>query len=145
MRALLAAILLCLFAGPSFAGSVSLSGVSTALVAKAHEIERACGSSVISGFRAHARVAGSGRPSLHASGHAIDIKGNPSCIYARLQGWHGGYSTDYGAVQHVHFSLGGREDGMRFVHHGSGRQHARHRWVRLARHRGRHHRRYAGV
>jgi hypothetical protein len=54
---------------------------------------------------------------MHASGRAVDIKGNPHCIYSHLQGWPGGYSVDYGTVQHVHVSLGGVEDGLRFAHH----------------------------
>jgi hypothetical protein len=60
--------------------------------------------------------------SLHASGRAIDIAGNPGCIYRHLAGWPGGYSTDYGRVGHVHVSLGGREDGLRFVHGGGRRK-----------------------
>ena len=92
-----------------------LRGVAPELAAKAREIVSACGSRVISGVR-HTRVAGTRRMSLHASGRAVDMAGNPSCIYARLRGWPGGVSTDYGRVRHVHFSLGGREDGMRFAH-----------------------------
>lgn len=117
---------------------VSLSGVDGSLAAKAQEIASQCGSSVISGYR-HTRVAGTGHMSLHASGRAVDMRGNPGCIYAHLQGWPGGYSTDYGRVQHVHISLGGREDGLRFAHGGHGRHYAG-----LHRH-GRHyaHRRYA--
>jgi hypothetical protein len=104
----------------------SLGGITSNLAAKAAEICSACSSKVISAFRPHARVAGSGRPSLHASGHAVDITGNPACIYAHLHGWRGGYSTDYGAVHHVHISLGGREDGIRFVHGGHASRYASH-------------------
>lgn len=92
-----------------------LAGVYGPLAAKAQEIASACGSRVISGLR-HTRVAGSRRWSLHASGHAVDMQGNPGCVYAHLRGWPGGYSTDYGRVRHVHISLGGREDGIRFAH-----------------------------
>lgn len=92
-----------------------LRGVAPELAAKAREIASACGSRVVSGVR-HTRVAGTRRMSLHASGRAVDMAGNPACIYARLRGWPGGYSTDYGRVRHVHFSLGGREDWMRFAH-----------------------------
>jgi hypothetical protein len=88
------------------------------LEAKAHEIVSSCGSTIISAFRPGARIAGSGHPSMHASGRAVDIKGNPNCIYSHLRGWPGGYSVDYGSVQHVHISLGGREDGLRFTHYG---------------------------
>lgn len=101
----------------------SLAGVYAPLAAKAREIQASCGASVISGVR-HTRVRGTGRWSLHASGHAVDMRGNPSCIYAHLRGWQGGYSTDYGRVEHVHISLGGREDGLRFAH-GGGRRRTR--------------------
>ncbi|MFO1114094.1 MAG: hypothetical protein U1E28_00295 [Beijerinckiaceae bacterium] len=124
-------------------GGVSLSGVSGALAAKAQEISSACGSTVISGYR-HTRVAGTRHMSLHASGRAVDMRGNPSCIYAHLQGWAGGYSTDYGRVQHVHISLGGREDGLRFAHRGGHHRHyagLRHHHGQSYAHRG--YRRYA--
>jgi hypothetical protein len=105
-------------------GSVGMiAGVSAPLAAKAREIASACGASVISGHR-RTRVAGTGRMSLHASGRAVDMRGNPSCIYAHLRGWPGGYSTDYGRVKHVHISLGGSEDGLRFAHGGHHRHYA---------------------
>ena len=119
------------YAHESHHASGMLSSVIPALAAKAHEITAACGARVISGFRPHAVVAGTNRTSLHASGHAVDIQGNPGCIYSHLHGFRGGYSVDYSAVQHVHVSLGGREDGARFVH-GGGHRHSyrRHRtWV----------------
>lgn len=103
-----------------------LAGVYAPLADKAREIEASCGSRVISGVR-HTRVRGSGRWSLHASGKAIDMAGNPGCIYAHLRGWRGGYSADYGRVRHVHISLGGREDGSRFAHY-SGRRRYASRW-----------------
>ena len=98
--------------------SAPLSGISAPLAAKARQIVSACGSTVISGIR-HTRVAGTRRMSLHASGRAVDLRGNPACIYAQLHGWPGGYSTDYGRVLHVHLSYdpqGGREMGLRFAH-----------------------------
>lgn len=101
-----------------------LSGVSAPLRALAGRLSRECGAVVISGRR-HTRVAGSGRLSLHATGRAIDVRGDYRCIYARLRGWPGGVSTDAGAVRHVHISLGGREDGLRFAHHRSTRLAAR--------------------
>lgn len=110
----------------------SLAGVYAPLAAKAAEIARACGSVVISGVR-HTRIAGSRRWSLHASGHAVDMQGNPACIYSHLRGWPGGYSTDYGRVRHVHISLGGREDGLRFAHGGRHRHYARRHHSRYAR------------
>src|ERR1700722_6666677 len=103
-------------------GTGLLSEVIPALAAKASEIVASCGSRVISGFRPHAVVAGTNRTSLHASGHAVDIQGNYSCVYAHLREWRGGYSIDPNVVHHVHVSLGGREDGTRFVH-GGGHHH----------------------
>jgi hypothetical protein len=108
-------------------GSVSLSGVVAPLAAKAREIVSACGSKVISAVR-HTRVRGSGRLSLHASGRAVDLSGNPACIYAHLKGWPGGVSTDYHGVRcgrslcphvHVSYSPGGAEWGKRFAHYGT--------------------------
>lgn len=106
---------------------LGLSGIVAPLAAKVAEIQGACGSTVISAVR-HTRVRGSGRISLHASGRAVDMQGNPKCIYAQLQGWPGGYSVDYGRVRHVHisFSPNGREWGSRFAHWRP------HRRVRLA-------------
>jgi len=98
--------------------AAGIGGGRVELEAKAREIVSSCGSTIISAFRPGARIAGSGHASMHASGRAIDIKGNPHCIYSHLGGWPGGYSVDYGAVQHVHVSLGGFEDGIRFSHHG---------------------------
>ena len=92
-----------------------LRGVVPPLALKAREIVSACGSRISSGLR-HTRVAGSGRLSLHASGRAVDLVGNPGCIYAHLRSWPGGVSTDYARVHHVHVSLGGGEDGRRFAH-----------------------------
>jgi len=104
----------------------SLAGFPAPLVAKTREIQRACGSVVLSGLRMHARIAGSGHVSNHAMGKAVDIAGNPRCIYAHLKGWPGGYSTDYAAMRHVHISYNrGREWGLRFVHGGGRSRHAR--------------------
>jgi hypothetical protein len=99
----------------------SLGGIVAPLAAKAAEIVSGCGSRVVSGVR-HTLIAGTRTLSLHASGRAVDVAGNPSCIYRHLAGWPGGYSTDYGRVRHVHISYGGREDGLRFAH-GGGRRH----------------------
>lgn len=108
-------------AGPS----KSLAGVVAPLAAKAREIQSICGSRIISAVR-HTYIAGTGgRLSLHASGRAIDIVGNPSCIYAQLRGWPGGVSVDYARVRHVHFSYNprGAEWGTRFNHYRGGRRH----------------------
>jgi hypothetical protein len=101
-----------------------LTGIISGLAEKINEIVDACGSKVISAVR-HTYVAGTRTISLHASGRAVDVAGNPGCIYEHLKGWPGGYSIDYAAVQHVHISLGGREDGCRFVHGGGHHAHRR--------------------
>jgi hypothetical protein len=96
------------------AGSVSLAGVTPVLAAKARAITAACGSTVISA------VSRRGNRSNHPIGRAVDMRGNPSCIYAQLKGWPGGYTTDYRSAGHVHISYnpGGQEWGMRFAHGG---------------------------
>lgn len=104
--------------------SKSLDGVVPELAEKVREIVSTCGSEIWSAVR-HTRVAGTRIMSLHASGRAVDLHGNPSCIYALLRGWPGGYSTDYGRVNHVHVSYGGREHGARFAHGGGRRHYAR--------------------
>lgn len=102
-------------------GRLSLAGFPEPLVEKVHEITGACGSRIVSAFRPGARVAGTGHISNHALRKAVDIAGNPKCIYAHLQGWPGGYSIDYGRVQHVHISYNrGMEWGVRFAHGGGG-------------------------
>ena len=111
--------------------STSMSGVVPALAAKVAQIQAACpGAHVISAVR-HTRIRGSGRMSLHATGEAVDMRGNPSCVYAQLRDWSGGYSTDYGRVQHIHISLAanGREAGLRFTH-GGGKSHRHRRFAR---------------
>jgi hypothetical protein len=96
------------------ARSLSLAGVTPVLAAKARQIVSACGSTIISTISAR------GHRSNHPIGRAVDMRGNPSCIYAHLKGWPGGYSTDYRAVQHVHISYnpGGQEWGLHFAHGG---------------------------
>ena len=83
----------------------SMAGVVAPLAAKVAQIQSACpGAHVISSVR-HTRIRGSRHMSLHATGEAVDMRGNPSCVYTQLRDWPGGYSTDYGRVQHVHISL----------------------------------------
>ena len=96
---------------------VSLSGVVLPLAHKARQIVSSCGSRVIRSVR-RTNIAGTRRLSLHAYGRAVDLQGNPRCIYRMLSNWPGGYSTDYRAVQHVHVSYhpNGREWGVRFAH-----------------------------
>lgn len=104
--------------------SLTLAGVVAPLVAKAQEIVGACHSRVISARRANR--------SNHPIGRAVDIQGNPGCIYAHLQGWPGGYSTDYATAPnaphvHVSYNPGGMEWGVRFVHHHGHRYAGHHR------------------
>lgn len=99
--------------------SVSTSGLVAPLVMKLASIQAACpGTKLISGVR-HTRIRKTGRMSLHAQGKAIDVRGPYGCIYAQLQGWAGGYSTDARRMAHIHISYdatGGREMGLRFRH-----------------------------
>lgn len=108
-----------MFAMPLPRGSVSLNGVVAPLAEKAREIVVTCGARVISAVR-RTYVAGTRLVSLHASGRAVDIAGNPNCIRRALAGWQGGASVDYYRVRppHFHVSWGGREHGKRFVHGG---------------------------
>ena len=118
---------------PSFhdngaAPSHRIGGLVGTLAAKVSEIVSSCGSKVISGVR-HTPIAGTRHMSLHATGKAVDVTGNPSCIYSALSGWPGGYSTDYGRMGHVHISYdpdGGREMGLKFRHGGHRRHAGRH-------------------
>jgi len=118
------------------ARSLSLAGVTPVLAAKARQIVSACGSTIVSTISAR------GNRSNHPIGRAVDMRGNPSCIYSHLKGWSGGYSTDYAAVQHVHISYnpGGQEWGLRFAHGGHHHRMTRyaggsmpHRYTRLTR------------
>lgn len=111
----------------------SLDELTPKLRDKVTEIENACHSRLISAYRPGARVAGSGRPSLHSTypSRAADMAGNPKCIYSHLSHWPGGYSIDYGRVQHVHISyspprsgqMAGREWHARFRHYAGGYRH----------------------
>jgi len=97
--------------------SVSLSGVVPELAAFASKVVADCGSRVISAVR-NTYVAGTRTKSLHASGRAVDLAGNPGCIAKHLAGWPGGASNDYHRLRtpHYHVSFGGREHGTRFSH-----------------------------
>jgi hypothetical protein len=92
-----------------------LAGVNPVLAAKVRHIVSACGSTIISA------VSRRGHRSNHPAGRAVDLTGSPSCIYAHLKSWPGGYSIDYSAVGHVHVSYnpGGQEWGLRFRHGGT--------------------------
>jgi hypothetical protein len=99
------------------ARAVESGAIVASLAAIAQDIASGCGSTIISGVR-HTYVAGTNRISCHASGQAVDMSGNPSCIYQKLQNWPGGYSTDYGRMGHVHISSCMAEWGAHFQHGG---------------------------
>jgi hypothetical protein len=109
--------------------SVSTSDLVGPLASKVANIVNSCGAKVVSAVR-HTLVAGTRTLSLHASGRAADVQGNPSCIYAMLRDWPGqggGYTTDYKRVRHVHNSYGGREAGLAFRHGGHSKKYAKRR------------------
>lgn len=89
---------------------------------------RAHGLTVISGFRRNARVAGTRRRSLHASGRAIDVRGcGRRCIRAaRARGFAIGSYARCTGHRHLHLSFG-RE---RSFHKGCGRR-LKHRRFRV--------------
>ncbi len=112
--------------------SVTLAGVVPELAIKVRAIVADCGSTVVSA------VAGRGNRSNHPGGKAVDLTGNPRCIYAKLEAWPGGVSTDYHSVMcptrrgwqhcpHVHISYNpnGQEWGRRFAHRNPFRREAR--------------------
>ncbi|MEO6381994.1 MAG: hypothetical protein ABIO35_08350 [Nitrobacter sp.] len=121
MRTIVFALTMLAFIGGAEARGVSLKGVTPVLAAKAQEIVRDCGSKIVSA------VAGRHNRSNHPRGRAVDMQGNPACIYAHLVGWAGGYSTDYhtapgGKHTHISWNPGGQEWGVRFVHHHHGKR-----------------------
>jgi hypothetical protein len=112
-------------------GSKSLAGVVPELANKARVIAADCGSRVVSAVR-NTFVRGTRTKSLHASGRAVDMVGNPGCIRKHLASWKGGASNDYARVRHYHISWGGREHGRRFAHGGGGRKYAKRYRTRYA-------------
>lgn len=121
LRSLIVAAFLCAAASaPAFA--FSQFSVPGPLLAKVAELKAYCGAKVVSAHRRGARTP-SGHVSEHALGRAVDLQGNPGCMYPRLRSWPGGYSTDYWSAPggpHIHLSYGpgGREWGVRFAHRG---------------------------
>lgn len=104
-------------------GRHSLNGFPTQLVSKVRELQSSCGSKIVSAYRPGARVCSRGRcvRSNHSIKRAVDMQGNPTCMYARLRSWPGGVSTDYNTApggKHIHISYnpGGMEWGVRFRH-----------------------------
>lgn len=99
-------------------GSTSLARVVEPLASKAREIVSACGARIVS-----TDCRGGTTPN-HRDGKAVDIampgKQSPACIYAHLESWPGGVSTDYWTAprtRHVHFSYSRQHEwGLRFNH-----------------------------
>lgn len=93
-----------------------LPGSIKAALAK---VQAQCGGvTIISAHRAGARIAGSGKPSYHASCRAADFTMRDyACGMRALSGWGGGLSTDPHRVQHLHMDTGPR---IRFAHGGGG-------------------------
>lgn len=118
---------------------IRIADLVAPLAAKVQEIQSACGSKLISGYRPGARIAGTNHLSLHSTwpAKAADMSQHATCIYAHLTNWQGGYSIDYGRVRHVHISysppgsgqLAGHEWHARFAH-GGGHRH-RHRYAEV--------------
>lgn len=114
--------LLLLLTNPVLADH-SLAGFPAPLVSKAREIQKVCGSKIVSSFRRGAKICSRGRchPSNHALRMAVDMQGNPKCIYSRLRNWPGGYTTDYhtapgGKHVHISYNRNSYEWGRRFPH-----------------------------
>ena len=114
MRLIAASIIATALTATS-ADAASLNGVTPVLKSKIQQIISKCGSRVVSA------VSHRGNKSNHPIGKAVDLTGNPLCIYAMLIGWPGGVSMDYATAPggpHVHISYnpGGQEWGTRFRH-----------------------------
>jgi hypothetical protein len=121
VRTLISLVMVGALAAPVHAEQFSLDDFPAPLVKKVAEIKKACGSQIVSAYRPGA-VTPYGNASEHAFRRAVDLSGNPKCIYEHLQGWEGGVSIDYDVVGHVHISWhpGGTEQGARFAHAGGG-------------------------
>ena len=79
-------------------------------------LQKQCNAKVISRDRIGARTP-LGVPSCHATGQAVDMVGNYTCMYRILSKYHkGGYTTDAGRCKHIHISWCKMEWGMRFAH-----------------------------
>lgn len=117
--ALIAIALALSFSGPAVAKSRCM-GVNKTLCAfaRAHNLK------IISGYRKNARIAGTRRRSLHASGQAMDVHGcGRRCIRAaRARSFGLGFYR--GRLHHVHISNGARERGVVF-YRGKHRRYAR--------------------
>jgi hypothetical protein len=119
VRAVISLSMIIALGAAAHAEQFSLNEFPALLVKKVTEIQKACGSQIVSAYRPGA-VTPYGNASEHAFKRAVDLSGNPRCIYEHLQGWEGGVSIDYAVVGHVHISWhpGGTEQGTRFAHAG---------------------------
>lgn len=104
----------------SAAGSTSTSGgcLPGAIKTKLNDIRAKFGPiTIVSSFRRGARIAGTGRPSYHASCRAVDFhppKGKYSAVLAYLQRTHsGGLGTYSCGMHHLHIDNGPK---VRFHH-----------------------------
>lgn len=88
----------------------SSSGLPASVRAALSDVRSSCsGFRVISMHRPGARVAGTGRVSLHAYGLAADFRvSNYGCAYGVLQRHNVGWSRDGGRCGHIHVSDGSR-------------------------------------
>ncbi|MDX2289680.1 MAG: D-Ala-D-Ala carboxypeptidase family metallohydrolase [Hyphomicrobiaceae bacterium] len=110
--------LLCLFTLGSSAQAASTGCLPASIKAKLNEIRSKFGPiSIVSAHRSGARIAGSGRRSLHASCRAVDFHppaGKYSQVVSYLRATHsGGVGTYSCGMNHVHIDNGGR---VRFHH-----------------------------
>ena len=132
LRAISVACVIACVAVPAHAFNLNI--VPGPLMVKVAELKAACGAVVVSAHRRGARTP-SGHVSNHALGRAVDLRGNPRCMYSRLRNWPGGVSTDYhrapgGPHIHLSYSPGGMEWQLRFKHHGGGKAKRWKRWRR---------------
>lgn len=99
--------------------TVSTGCLPGSIKAALARVQAQCGGvTIISAHRGGARIAGSGKPSYHASCRAADFTmRNYACGIRALAGWGGGLSTDPHRVAHLHMDTGPR---IRFAHGGGG-------------------------
>jgi hypothetical protein len=105
-------------AGAAKGASTSGGCLPAAIKARLNEIRSKFGPiTIVSTFRRGARIAGSGRASLHASCRAVDFhppKGKYSAVLAYLQRTHSGGLGTYGCgMHHLHIDNGPK---VRFHH-----------------------------
>jgi hypothetical protein len=119
------------------AASASTACLPASIKAALATADRACGITVISTLRPGARIAGTNRPSMHASCRAADFTSRDfACAIRALANWPGKLSVDPHRVHPPHLHI---DDGRyaRFEHGHSRRYAKRAKRQRLARHHGR--------